>query len=216
MKREISSVVFASTFAIAPVASGTSASSAAVLDTSGYAAASSALAGLQASSGTLAALQAYLAAPSAERQAQAIAALAATVNQINQVIGRGNALDALLSSSKASASPIIWLASRCDFLLANTASWWSNNAWSNSLFYQVSHPLRSVPGQLTVNATRNLHVVAIAAGRALSGQNHGTQSVANFLEGSNADASRNGDAASPSLSFTATPPSATFNDRLAY
>ncbi len=199
-----------------PVASGTSASSAAVLDTSGYAAASSALSGLQASSGTLAALQAYLAAPSAERQAQAIAALAATVNQINQVISRGNALDALLSSSKASASPIIWLASRCDFLLANTASWWSNNAWSNTLFYQISHPLRSVPGQLTVNATRNLHVVAIAAGRALSGQSHGTQSVANFLEGSNADASRNGDATSPSLSFTATPPSATFNDRLAY
>ncbi len=199
-----------------PVGSGTSPGSATVLDSSGYAAASTALSGLQASNGTLAALQAYLASPSSERQAQAIASLAATVAQVSQVISRGNTLDSTLSSSKASASPMLWLAARCDFLLANNTSWWNSNGWSNTLFYQISHPLRSTPGQLSVNASTKLRLVAIAGGRPLAAQNHGTQLAAHFFEGNNADASRNGDATAPVAIFTAAPPSATFNDRLAY
>ncbi len=199
-----------------PVASGASPGSATVLDSSGYAASNTALNGLQASNGTLAALQAYLASPSSERQAQAIAALAGTVAQVSQVISRGNTLDASLSSSKASASPMLWLATRCDFLLANSTSWWNSNGWSNTLFYQISHPLRSTPGQLSVNTSTKLRLVAIAGGRPLPAQNHGTQLAAHFFEGNNADASRNGDATAPVATFTAGPPSATFNDRLAY
>jgi hypothetical protein len=40
--------------------------------------------------------------------------------------------------------------------------------------------------------------------------------VANFLEGINADHSRDGDASTPIDVFSAAPPGHTFNDRLAY
>ena len=74
----------------------------------------------------------------------------------------------------------------------------------------------SQPGTLTVNGTGNYRVVTLAAVRTLAGQTRGPMNVAAFLEGINADPSRNGDANAPAAAFTSALPSATFNDRLAY
>jgi len=47
-------------------------------------------------------------------------------------------------------------------------------------------------------------------------QNRGTRTTANFLEGINADTSRDGDAKSPVNVFSNAPVSGTFNDRLGF
>ena len=97
-----------------------------------------------------------------------------------------------------------------------TANWWSSNQWANTVFYQISGATMAQPGTLTVNGTGNYRVVTLAAGRTLAGQTRGPMNVAAFLEGINADPSRNGDANAPAAAFTSALPSATFNDRLAY
>ena len=59
-------------------------------------------------------------------------------------------------------------------------------------------------------------VAALTAGRALGAQNRATRTTANFLEGINADTSRDGDAKTPVTVFVNAPVSGTFNDRLGY
>ena len=76
--------------------------------------------------------------------------------------------------------------------------------------------MRPASGKLQVNGTGNHRVVAISAGRALGSQNRATRTSANFLEGINADSSRDGDAKTPATVFSNAPVSGTFNDRLAY
>ena len=72
------------------------------------------------------------------------------------------------------------------------------------------------PGKLTVNGTGTYRVVVLASGRALPGKSHAIQTIDNFLEGINADVSRNLNAQNPATAFLSAPASATFNDRLAY
>jgi hypothetical protein len=147
---------------------------------------------------------------------KAIKALAETTALVNSLLTQATTLGNDLSSTTASAGPLIWLASRCDFLLPSKASWWSNNQWANTVFYQIGAPLMATAGKLTVNGSGSYRVVSIAAGKALTGQNHGTLTIGNFLEGSNADASREGQALTPVTGFISKPVSSTFNDRLAY
>lgn len=95
-------------------------------------------------------------------------------------------------------------------------SWWNNNQWKNLVFYQISDVSSQAQGRLQVNQSGNYRVVVVNAGRALPGQNRLTRTTANHFEGINADPTRDGDATAPSITFINQPPSATFNDRLAY
>lgn len=197
------------------VTANTDPSEAAVLDTSAYKLASDALASITGKNESASLLQAYIDSPSANNQAKAITALAETTALVNSLLTAANALDSPLSGTTATAFPIVWYSSRCDFMLP-TANWWSSNQWANTVFYQISGATMAQPGTLTVNGTGNYRVVTLAAGRTLAGQTRGPMNVAAFLEGINADPSRNGDANAPAAAFTSALPSATFNDRLAY
>ncbi len=194
-------------------------SKAVALNSSAYKLASDALASITGKNESAALLQDYISSPSAKNQANAITALAETNGLVSSLLTAANALGTQLSGTTASAFPITWLSSRCDFLLPK-ATWWSNNQWANTIFYQISGATMNEPGKLTVNGTGTYRVVALAAGRAFATQNRGTLATANFLENINAHFSRNGDAAAPSGAFATAapppPPMIDFNDRLSY
>lgn len=202
------------------VAAGADAGSATILDGSAYKIASDGLASITGKNESNALLQAYLDSPSAANQAKAEAALAETSALVSSLLTAANNLDAPLSSTQATAFPMIWLSSRCDFLLPGASTWWQTNLWTNLVLYQIGSPTISEPGRLTVNGSGGYRVVALAVGRALAlavqPQSRPSAQIQDFLEGINADLSRNGDATAPATSFTAQPPSATFNDRLSY
>ncbi|NJD24949.1 MAG: hypothetical protein FIB06_06045 [Betaproteobacteria bacterium] len=186
---------------------------------SAYVAADSLLTGITGSGGTQAALQAYIDSPtSASRQAVAAASLATTLSNIDSLQGLGTALDGALDSGAAAAQPTVWYGTACDFLqpTSGTSSWWTANNWTATVFYQISDRVRPATGRLTVNGAGANRVIVAAAGGALAGQNRGTRISASFLEGINADASRDGPADNPSVAFANMPASATFNDRLSY
>jgi hypothetical protein len=197
-----------------PIAVGQDFASVTPLGTSAYQGADTALASSQAAA---TAIQTYINTPTTAKQTLAANALADTVTTTASALGDATVLDTTLSSSAASAFPIIWLSSSCDAFRETANSWWTYNQWQGLVFYQISDAtLSASPGRLTVNQTGNYRVVAINAGRALSGQNRSSRSAANYFEDINADASRNGDAAAPVSSFSNAPVSGTFNDRLAY
>jgi hypothetical protein len=186
--------------------------------TSAYATADQVVSGISGSGGTQALLQAYIDSPSTSRQTAATTALNTTVNQLNTLLSSASTLDAVLDSGSAQAFPTIWYGAACAFLqpASGSTSWWTANNWANTTFYQISDRVRATNGKLQVNGSGTYHVVALSAGRALSGQNRATRTTANFLEGINADASRDGSAQTPVTGFAVSPLSSTFNDRLAY
>lgn len=202
------------------LAAGTDPAQASVLDSSAYKTAANALTSITGKNESLQLLQAYIDNQTAANLASTTTAIGETNALLSTLLGQASQLDTQLSGTTASAAPIVWLASRCDFLLPNVATWWKGNQWANTLFYQISHPLQAMPGQLTVNGAGSHRLLAIAAGRVLPPgaptQNHAVASVVNFLEGGNAHLSRDADATAPVTTFTSAPPSATFNDRLAY
>ena len=198
----------------APIAAGDDFAKVTPLNTSSYQSAVNALASSQ---NTASAVQTYINTPTTAKQSAASTALADTLSTAGKLLSNAKALDASLNSSASGALPIIWLSSRCDAFRETADSWWINNQWKNLVFYQISDALRTTaPGRLQVNQTGNYRIVVINAGRALAGQTRSTRTTANFFEGINADASRDGDAAAAKISFINQPPSANFNDRLAY
>lgn len=197
-----------------PIALGSDFSQVTPLASSAYQSADNALASSQ---NAATAVQAYINTPTAAKQAAASVALADTLSKTSSLLATASNLDASLNSSTSSALPIIWLSSRCDAFRATADSWWNNNQWKDLVFYQISEAIRTVmPGRLQVNQAGNYRVVVINAGRALPGQNRGTRTSANNFEGINSDLTRDGDASAPTINFISQPPSATFNDRLAY
>lgn len=215
-------IISANVSAVAPLAKAATVSAsidptrASALDTSAYQAAVNALASITGNNATASALRTYIATPSAANQATAITQLAQTASLVNALIELANALDTQLSGTTASAQAMVWASSACDFLRPGQNSWWNNNQWANTVFYQIAGPLNSMVGNLTVNATGSYRLVVLAAGQAFPAQNRGTPASGQFFEGINANASRDGDATAPAPAFAALPPSATFNDRLAY
>ncbi len=198
----------------APIAAGDDFAKVTPLNTSSYQSAVNALASSQ---NTASAVQTYINTPTTAKQSAASTALADTLSTAGKLLSNAKALDASLNSSASGALPIIWLSSRCDAFRETADSWWINNQWKNLVFYQISDALRTTaPGRLQVNQTGNYRIVVINAGRSLVGQTRSTRTTANFFEGINADASRDGDAAAAKISFINQPPSANFNDRLAY
>lgn len=160
-------------------------------------------------------LQTSLDKPSASNRAKALAALDNTRALTALLLERIGKLAGQLPASTASAAPMAWHSSRCDFLLPDSASWWYGNAWAGSVFYQFADPLKTAPARLRVNGEQH-RLITLVAGQALAGQNRSKPGIADFFEGINADPSRNGDALAPGQSFTNTPRSASFNDRLSY
>lgn len=200
----------------APVPSSTDITTVSALGSSAYSAAGNSLNSITGKGESAELLQTYINTPNAENQTQAIAALAETTAQVNSLLTQANTLDNDISATTATAGPLIWLASRCDFLLPSKATWWSNNQWANTVFYQIGAPLMATAAKLTVNGSGSYRTVTIAAGKAFTGQSHATLTIANFLEGINADSSRDAQALTPTAGFISKPISSTFNDRLAY
>jgi hypothetical protein len=141
-----------------------------------------------------------------------------TLSQADALLTSAGTLDGVLDSSTAEAFPTLWFGSACAFLqpASGSSSWWTANNWANTTFYQISDRVRPATGRLTVNGIGAYRVVTISGGRALAGQDRGTPTTASFLEGINADASRDGNATSPATEFSNAPVSGTFNDRLGF
>ncbi|TXG96393.1 MAG: hypothetical protein E6R09_14080 [Rhodocyclaceae bacterium] len=189
-------------------------------ENSAYSTAAKLLDGLTGENGTLTLLDKAANNANAEALVQANAALNKTRALLDTLISAAENIDAMLPTSMAQGTvPTVWYSPTCSFLLPNTStgSWWTANGWKALAFYQLSGATNTSTATLTVNnGADKYRVVTLMAGRALSGQSRATLSTANFLEGTNADPSRDGDAMAPTPGFTAQPPSATFNDRLSY
>ena len=188
--------------------------------TSAYTIAGQLLASLDGSTGSIAALNDYIQAPGDSAKATAAqTAVTATQAALSNTIGSASTLETVLESGTSQAATVTrWYGNACAFLRPSTGtpSWWAANNWANTTFYQISDRIRPASGKLQVNGTGTYRVVALSAGRAIGTQNRATRTTANFLEGINADASRNGDAKTPVVVFSNAPVSGTFNDRLAY
>lgn len=185
-------------------------------DDSAYRAAEDALSALNGRNGSRPLLESYLKAPGNTRRTSADEARTATIAALDVVLRRLRELEAMSTAGPAAAAPVVWGAARCDFLRPGEGSWWSENAWHNTVFYQIGQPLSAGAARLAVNGQRRYRLVAVVAGRALPGQSRGPSSgIADYLEGGNADASRDGSATSPATEWYLMPPSGNFNDRLA-
>lgn len=206
----------------APVPESTKITDVIASETSAYSAAGNTLTGITGKGESAELLQTYINTPNAENQTKAIAALAETTAQVSSLLTQANALDNDISATTASAGPVIWLASRCDFLLPSKATWWSNNKWANTVFYQIGAPLVATAGKLKINGAGSYRTVTLAAGKKLPIPTlpppcpERLPLVEQFLEDINADNSRNGLALNPATEFISKPISSTFNDRLAY
>ena len=186
---------------------------------SAYYSADQLVSGISGSGGSQALLQAYVDAPTnAAKQAAATAALNTTLGQLDTLLTSAGTLDSLLDSGSAEAFPTVWYGEACAFVqpASGGSSWWTANNWANTTFYQISDRVRAASGKLQVSGSGTYRVVALSAGRALGAQNRATRTTANFLEGINADTSRDGDAKTPVTVFVNAPVSGTFNDRLGY
>lgn len=200
----------------APIDASEDATKVSILEDSAYAAASKTVTGIGGKKGALELLQAYIDTPDSETGEKAGQALAATTAQLDALLKTAATLAEGFSGTLASAQPMVWNSSRCDFLLPGQKTWWHSNQWAKTTFYQVGNILKSAPGTLTVNNAGSYRLITLASGQIINRQNRNLLTVANFLERANADPSRDGDAQHPVNGFTAGPPTADFNDRLAY
>lgn len=193
-------------------------------ETSAYTASRQFLAKLDGDTGTIKALESYIAAPSDTTKAAAASrSLADAVSLLANLIGRAEVLESTLESGLAlGVIPVVWYGSACKILAPPTRSstWWTANAWNTLYFYQISDRIRPGTGRLTVNGQGGFRTVTLASGAAINPggglQNRSLRETRNFLEGRNTHSSRDGAAKSPAIEFENAPPSATFNDRLAY
>ncbi len=119
-----------------------------------------------------------------------------------------------LTANRANALPILWRGSACAFL-QDTTSWWYRNQWWDSLFFQFANLRPNAEAALKVNQ-HSTPLVAVAAGPAIGLQERRRNVLSDWLEGDNADASRNQDGIRPAPQFRQFPLSSTHNDQLAY
>jgi hypothetical protein len=198
-------------------------------DASVFTAARRTVSSIDGSTGSIERLQDFIKDSGNEaKRLKAETALTGTRNELATLLAAGNQLETMLETSLAQAgTPTAWLGESCTFLqlpLSGTISnRWHDNRWADYIFYQISDRTRPATGRLTVNGAGNHRVVALAAGGALppkpptfAGQNRAARTAINFLEGINADASRDGTATNPATAFASAPVSDTFNDRLAF
>jgi hypothetical protein len=190
-------------------------------DSSAYVAASHLLNSLDGSTGTITALSQSIAKPDDSALAAAASnAIASTQALLSNLLTVAQQLNGQLNTSQANAAvPVLWFSNACALLRPSTGSddtWWTANGWKSLFFYQISNQVRPAIGNLKINGNGSYRFVVISAGRALPGQNRLTRQSVSFLEGKNADPSRDGDATSPVGTFFTAPISPSFNDHLAY
>jgi len=186
------------------------------LDASAYKAATDVLGSITGKKGSSELVQSYLDKPGSATKASAEKAVSNTTMLLDRLLAKAQAVQKAAPGTIASAQTMVWASSSCDFLLPVRNDWWAQNAWAATLFYQIANPLKTAPGKLKVNGSGTHHLVVIAAGARLSGQERTQPEITGFFEEQNAHSSRNADATSPSPEFSEHAPSATFNDRLAY
>ncbi len=192
--------------------------------TSAYTAARQFLAKLDGDTGVITALESHMAAPSdAGKAATATRLLGEASSLLASLISRAETLEATMETGLAQGVvPTVWFGNACKILAPPTGanSWWQTHAWNTLVFYQISDRIRPATGRLTVNGQGSYRTVTLAAGTAInpgSGlQNRSLRETRSYLEGRNTHTSRDGYAKTPISDFENIPPSATFNDRLAY
>lgn len=143
------------------------------------------------------------------------AALAALEETVARLASGLQNQAAITSSGEAAAWPIIWASAHCAFLQKGPG-WWNDNAWAELFFYQISSPEHLAHGALHVAGEQNLPLLVISAGPPLTGQTRPNNAIEHYLEGRNADPSRNGEARNPSPFFAAPSSGEPINDRVAY
>ena len=192
--------------------------------TSAYTAARQFLAKLDGDTGAITALESHIAAPSdAIKAATATRLLGEANSLLATLISRAETLEATMETGLAQGVvPTVWFGNACKILAppTGTNSWWQTHAWNTLVFYQISDRIRPATGFLTMNGQGSYRTVTLASGTAInpgSGlQNRSLRETRSYLEGRNTHASRDGYAKTPTPDFENAPPSATFNDRLAY
>lgn len=195
-------------------------------ESSAYVAANRLLAKLDGETGAINALKRYQTTPSAGNQIDATLKLSEVANLIAPLLESADSLKPFMNNEEQEGLlPTLWFSDACNRLKPNTGSgspqsWLEQRDWHKLIFYQISSQLRPVTGSLTVNGQGTYRTVTLSAGTAInpgSGlQNRSLRETRSYLEGRNTHVSRDGSAKTPVTDFENTPPSATFNDRLAY
>ena len=135
-----------------------------------------------------------------------------------------SALDQFVTSLKnfsAAAddnAPIEWASQYCAMLNpANSTHWWNANEWKHAIFYQIADRTPGEGAALTVNGQGSYHLVVVSSGKEAwreiqpcrwekqSQRKKDDRNTSDFLEGGNADPSRDGDAYSPTKEFVSWP-----------
>lgn len=135
--------------------------------------------------GALENLQTSLSKPSPAQETRTEQSLSAVKNASASAL---TALDSAANTARggsATAWPMVWASPHCQFL-QTTSSWWHQNAWADSVFYQFADPSRGPSGQLQADGHRNLPLLVIAAGATRPGQQRPSQQISDYLEGRNA------------------------------
>ncbi|MGB7992033.1 MAG: hypothetical protein WCF44_21730 [Candidatus Methylophosphatis roskildensis] len=97
-----------------------------------------------------------------------------------------------------------------------SSGWWGRSGWIDCVLYQITDPSHEVRGNLTVDGNGEYQIVVAVAGRRVSTQTRPSPVVSGYLEGTNAEASRNPPATAAVPGFAHGGLSPTFNDQLAY
>lgn len=116
---------------------------------------------------------------------------------------------------EAAAWPMVWASIHCRFL-HEEGSWWNANQWADSVFYQTSSPAEPTQATLQAAGRKQLSLIVIAGGSRRDKQARPGASIGDYLEGRNADPSRNGDALNPVPWFDIPLSRTQGNDRIAF
>jgi len=154
--------------------------------------------------------------PSEKNRLLAEQAITAALAATRMAQGNLDTASALRGARTATAWPMAWASRHCRFL-DDGKGWWQRNDWHDDIFYQASDPLSPSTATLTVNGKHGLSLVVIAAGRPLPGQSRPSQQIGDYLEGTNAQTDRNGEALAPAGEFSEnSKPDESSNDRIAF
>lgn len=148
-------------------------------------------------------------------EADALASSLGTVSEHAQLLDLVAGLTHARAASTAKALPTIWASAHCDFLLPANG-WWQSGQWADSIFYQTAAPLPAELAGLNTGSGPHRSLAVIASGAAIGSQQRTSQNVADYLEGRNADPSRNGHAEAPSPDFEPVHWRSNHNDQIAY
>jgi hypothetical protein len=161
------------------------------------------------------AITTWLAKPTASNRNKmdsALAELEQATNSLNTGLQNQTAIS---TSGEAAAWPMIWASAHCNFLQKGPG-WWHDNAWTELVFFQIAASGSASQGDLQLAGRENLSLVVLSAGPQRPGQQRPGSTIEHYLEGRNADPSRNGEARTPITRFDLPDNSDASNDRIAY